>query len=341
MIIRHAKTSDLDDIYELAKKGGTGLTSLPANKDILKARLERVEKTVLGQQSKDQQGYLFALEDTITKKVVGLSGLEVAVGLNEPWYNFHIGKQVHASNALKVHKTFPTLFLSNDHTGCSELCTLFLDADYRHGKNGKFLSKIRFLFISAFQTIFTQKLVAEMRGFSTDQGDSPFWNALGQHFFNTQFSNADYLSGTGSKSFIAELMPRHPIYIDLLPQDAQDVIGKTHPHTAPAAKMLQAEGLRFQGYVDIFDAGPTLQAEVQDLRAVQNSQHVQIALLDTAENELLQPNYYLLANDNHDQYRGILALTEIQNGQIYLTLSEIHALGLKIGQDVRVLALEP
>lgn len=335
MMIRHAEKKDLVSICKLAKKGGTGLTSLPCNEDILSERLERMRATLAGTLEKGQQGYLFVLEDTTTQEVVGLSALEVAVGLNQPWYNYHVGKQVHASDALNVHQAFPTLYLSNDHTGCSELCTLFLDPDYRHSKNGKLLSKIRFLFIAAFQEFFADRLVAEMRGFSDENGISPFWSALGQKFFQTNFSHADYLSGTISKAFIAELMPRHPIYVDLLPKEAQDTIGKTHPQTLPAARLLEAEGLRFQNYVDIFDAGPTLQTEIQDLRAVKDSQILTVAL----QNQVTDGEFYLVANDDYLGYRGILASTTIQDNSIYLTQEQIDRLQTQVGHTVRVLSL--
>lgn len=154
------------------------------------------------------------LEDTRVGRVVGVSALEVAVGLTEPWYNFRVGTLVHASKTLNVYKAVPTLFLSNDHTGYSELCTLFLDPDYRHSLNGKLLSKVRFLFIAAFREHFSGKVVAEMRGYSDEQGNSPFWEGLGSRFFSIDFAQADYLSGTGQKAFIAELMPKHPLYVD-------------------------------------------------------------------------------------------------------------------------------
>ena len=271
MIVRHAELRDLDDIFILAGKSGVGLTSLPQNKEILSARIARTQKTLQGQAAPSEQGYLFVLEDTQEQRVVGVSAIEVAVGLTEPFYNFHVGKQVHASQALNVYKALDTLFLSNDLTGCSELCTLFLDPDYRKDQNGKLLSKIRFLFIAAFQQAFQNTLIAEMRGYSDEMGRSPFWDALGNHFFNMDFSTADYLSGIGQKVFIAELMPRFPGYTDLLPLAAQQVIAQLHPHTVPAARVLESEGLRYQGYVDIFDAGPTLEAEVKNLRAVKDS----------------------------------------------------------------------
>lgn len=336
MIVRHAEHRDIDDIYILAVKSGVGMTSLPSNKEILSARIARTRHTLEGQLPRGEQGYLFVLEDTELKRVVGMSGLEVAVGLNEPFYNFHVGRQVHASQALKVYKTLNTLFLSNDHTGCSELCTLFLDPDFREHQNGKLLSKVRFLFISAFQSYFEKKLIAEMRGFSDENGRSAFWDALGHHFFNMDFATADYLSGIGQKVFIAELMPRFPVYIDLLPESAQKVIAQVHPQTKPAFHVLELEGLQYEGYVDIFDAGPTLEAEIKNLRAVKDSSLRQIKIVENTE---AHASSYLVANDQYNDYRAILANTSVDESSIGLTLQQAQGLKLKEGDRVRVLPL--
>lgn len=199
MIIRPIERRDLADLLTLAGKSGIGLTSLPQNEDTLSARIERALKTWQGELPQSDQCYLFVLEDSERRQVVGVCAIEVAVGLAEPWYSFRVGTQVHASKQLNVYKSVPTLFLSNDHTGHSELCTLFLDPDYRHGENGKLLSKVRFLFIAAFRERFSRRLIAEMRGFSDENGRSPFWESVGRHFFSIEFAKADYLSGTGQR----------------------------------------------------------------------------------------------------------------------------------------------
>jgi len=240
MIIRPVEHNDLPDILALAAKAGTGLTSLPANEKVLEARIERSVRTWRGGAPRAEQGYLFVLEDTVRHKVVGVSAIEVAVGLSDPWYNFRVGTLVHASRALNVYNAVPTLFLSNDHTGHSELCTLFLDPDYRHGKNGQLLMKARLMFMAAFREYFGARVIAEMRGYCNEQGYSPFWANVGQRFFSIDFVQADYLSGTGNKSFIAELMPKHPLYVDFLAAEARDTIGKVHPQTEPAKKILEA-----------------------------------------------------------------------------------------------------
>jgi arginine N-succinyltransferase len=160
--------------------------------------------------------------------MAGVCAIKGAVGLTEPFYNYRIGTLVHSSRELDVFTRMDTLYLSNDLTGSTELCSLFLHPDYRSGNNGKLLSKSRFLFIAQFPHLFTEKLIAEMRGYQEESGRSPFYEGLGRHFFKMDFDHVDALTAVGKKSFIAELMPRQPMYVDYLPQDAQDVIGKVH-----------------------------------------------------------------------------------------------------------------
>jgi arginine N-succinyltransferase len=254
MIVRPVRSSDLAALIDLARSTGTGLTTLPANEERLAHRVGWAEKTFRGEAGRGDADYLFVLEDD-DGRVVGISAIAGAVGMREPWYNFRVGLTVSASQELNIYREIPTLFLANDLTGNSELCSLFLHADYRSGLNGRMLSKARMLFIAEFPELFGNKIIAEMRGVSDDAGRSPFWESLGRHFFKMEFSQADYLTGVGNKAFIAELMPKFPLYTCFLSEGARSVIGQVHPDTEPALAMLKGEGFSYQGYVDIFDAG--------------------------------------------------------------------------------------
>ena len=110
-----------------------------------------------------------------------------------------------------------------------------------------------------------------MRGKLDADSRSPFWEGLGRHFFSMEYSTADYLTGIGQKSFVAELMPRHPVYVNLLPESARAVIGEVHDDTRPARALLEQEGFRYEGYVDIFDAGPTLECFRDNIHAMRQS----------------------------------------------------------------------
>lgn len=336
MFIRPIQREDSAALLQLAKKTGTGFTSLPHNEAHIKQRIERMIATWQGQAELCEQGYLFALVDSQTNKLVGISGIEVAIGLNDPWYDFHVGSQVHASKDLGLYRQMKKLSLSNDHTGNSELCTLFLDPDYRVNKNGQLLSKSRLMFIAGFKDKFAPRIIAEMRGVSDENGRSPFWESLGRHFFTLDFDQADYLTGIGSKSFIAELMPKHAFYVDFLTEAAQQVIAEVHPSTVPARRILESEGMRYEGYVDIFDAGPTLEAYTEDLRIVRKSQLRQVKLVE-AEQEGEQ--FLLIGNEKFEDFRAIIGNIKVDADYIYLTQAQIDTLLINSQEPLRVAPL--
>jgi arginine N-succinyltransferase len=271
LVIRPLQEADLDDLFAMAQSAGKGLTTLPANRDLLQRKIEQARATFEQRCAPEAGLYLFALEDTDTKKAVGISGIQARVGLDEVFYNYRLSVTVNASKELGVHVRTPTLHLSNDMTDTSEICSLLLSSAYQGGGNGLLLSRSRFMFLDDFRKHFSDKVFAEMRGVSDEQGYSPLWDALGRKFFDMEFSQADMLSGLGNKAFIAELMPKYPIYLPMLPEAARAVISRVHENTAPALKMLQAEGFNFNGLVDIFDGGPVVEAFIHTIRTVRES----------------------------------------------------------------------
>lgn len=301
LLVRMAQPSDLPALVKLAHTSGGGLTTLPLDEGVLSRKLQRAEHTRTQLQHNGDGLFLFVLEDTDTREMIGISGIETAVGLTQPWYTYSVGTIVHASSELNIYHQFPTLFLTNDHTGCSELCSLYLHPAYRRHQAGALLSKCRFLFIASQRHLFAEKAIAELRGFINSDGVSPFWEGLGRHFFDMDFSDADYLSAVSNKQFIAELMPRYPFYTNLLPQAARDVIGREHNDARPARIMLEQEGFHYEGYVDIFDAGPTVESYTGQIRAVRDSQH---ASQQQVQQQRAHP--LLLANESRNDFRCLL-----------------------------------
>ncbi|EJM69027.1 arginine N-succinyltransferase [Pseudomonas sp. GM49] len=277
MIVRPVQITDLPAVLTLVRQASPGLTSLPANEERLAHRIRWAQRTFAGQVDRADADYLFVLEDD-EQQVVGVSALTGGVGLREPWYNYRVGLTVSTLPYLGIQRQIQTLFLSNELTGQSEVCSLYLRSDQRQGNNGRLLSLGRFLFVAEFTQLFGNRLIAELRGSADERGGSPFWDSLGRHFFKMDFSRADHLSGLGNKSFIAELMPRQPLYTCLLTEQAQAVIGKAHPNTEPALKILSAEGFAHKGYIDIFDGGPVLEAPVSGIRTVRDSQPLSLAI---------------------------------------------------------------
>lgn len=278
LLIRPLQENDLEALYAMAQGAGKGLTTLPADRELLQKKINHARETFNQRCAPEAGLYLFALEDTELGQCVGISGIQARVGLDEVFYNYRLSVTVNASRELGVHVRTPTLHLSNDMTDTTEICSLLLSGSHRGGGTGLLLSRCRFMYLDDFRKHFSEKVFAEMRGVSDGNGQSPLWDALGSKFFDMEFSEADMLSGLGNKSFIAELMPKYPIYLPMLPDAARAVIGRVHENTAPALNMLQAEGFNFNGMVDIFDGGPVVEAFIHNIRTVREgiNRHVMI-----------------------------------------------------------------
>jgi len=339
LVVRPAKEQDLDGLMILAGQVGEGMTTLKSDRPMLSQRIAVACASFAEEIPSCQRDYLFVMEDTATHSLAGVCALKSAVGLDEPFYNYRIGTLVHSSKELQVFSRMQTLYLSNDLTGCSELCSLFLHPDYRRSYHGKLLSKSRFLFIAQFPHLFSEKLIAELRGFQHADGSSPFWDHLGRHFFQMDFNRADDLSSLGKKSFIAELMPSHPVYIACLPSQAQEVIGQVHAATVPARRLLEQEGMYYEGYVDIFDAGPVLQARVNELRSVREST---LALVDSRQvEEASTESPVLVCKPVLKDFRAIVTHACIQPDRLELSVEDRQALACDVGDPVRILSLNP
>ena len=335
LVIRAARMSDLDALMDMARQAGSGMTTLKPDPEMLGQRLATAEASFAQTIAPDARDYMFVLEHTLDRRIAGVCAIKGAVGLTEPFYNYRIGTLVHCSRELDVFTRMETLYLSNDLTGSTELCSLFLLPQYRAGFNGKWLSKSRFLFIAQFQQLFTEKIIAEMRGYLLEDGTSPFYEGLGRHFFKMDFNHVDGLTAIGKKSFIAELMPRQPLYVDYLPESAREVIGQVHRSTLPARKLLEQEGMHYEGYVDIFDAGTVLQGRVKELRSVRDSV-LRVAYEGRPEGET---ECLLVSNTKLDDFRMVLAHAPVEGAQVCLSAQELALLHVQAGDPVRTLTL--
>jgi arginine N-succinyltransferase len=334
MIVRPVRSADLPALVDLARSTGAGLTSLPESEERLAQRIAWAQVSFRGEAAAADADYLFVLEDD-DGKVVGISAITGAVGLRQPWYNYRVGLTVCASLELNIHRQIPTLFLANDLTGNTEMCSLFLHADHRTGLNGRLLSKARLLFLAEFRSLFADKVIAEMRGISDAEGRAPFWECLGRHFFKMEFSRADYLTGVGNKAFIAQLMPKFPLYTCFLSEEAREALGKVHAESEPALTMLQSEGFTHQGYVDIFDGGPALECEIGKIRAVRDSRLLVLAVGTPGDDA----SDFLIHNRKREECRVTVGQARMAAGTLVVDPQTARRLGLSPGAQVRAVPL--
>ena len=327
LLMRPVTMGDVDDLARLASIAGEGMTSLPQDRAALTSNVESAVASFERTVPDSNDYFLLVLEDTEAQRVVGTSAVYARTGSRQAFYAYRIMSVTHYSHSIDKEVRSRLLHLTNDYTDFSEMGTLFLDPEYRG--NGHWLSRSRYLLMAQFPERFAADVIGELRGWFDESGVSPFWEALGAKFFQMPYAEADKLSGTGSNQFITELMPKYPIYTNLLPAAAEAVMGKPHGATRRAMDMLLEEGFQYENLIDVFDGGPLVRASVAQIRSVQQAVS---GIAQAAEK--IPENKMLIANRNLSDFRIVFDDALLDSETIGLGSSAFTALQIQDGGEV-------
>ena len=328
--IRPARPDDLQYLYEMAKLTGGGFTNLPPEKGALQAKLERSAQAFARTDDTAVIDELFVLvlENAETGEVRGTCQIFTHVGLIWPFYSYRIGQITKHSQELKRTFRAEVLSLSNDLEGCSEVGGLFLHPGERAGGLGLLLARSRYLFIRAHRARFGERLLAELRGVIDEAGGSPFWDGIAGRFFGMNFQEADQFNAVHGNQFIADLMPKHPIYIAMLSESARSVIGIPHPSGRAAMRMLENEGFAWEKYIDIFDGGPTMTARTDQVRTIRDAAEASVAgIVEGGETALI-------ATGKLTDFRACLGRIGPVDGGVTVDHATALALGVEAGSTI-------
>jgi arginine N-succinyltransferase len=284
--LRAARADDLEPLYEMAKLTGGGFTNLPPDRNALGAKLERAGVAFANEADAlaDEQ-FVLVLENSETGAIRGTCQLMTQVGQRWPFYSYRLNTLTQYSQELDRTVRAELLSLVTDLEGSSEVGGLFLHPNERAGGLGLLLARSRYLFIKMHRARFADRLLAELRGIIDERGGSPFWDGVAGRFFGMNFQEADYFNAINGNQFIADLMPKHPVYVAMLDDEARSVIGVPHPTGRAAMRMLENEGFRSEGYVDIFDGGPTMTARTDEVKSVAEAESRMVASVNCEKGE--------------------------------------------------------
>ena len=351
LLIRSVTFTDLQGLERLAVISGGSMSTLPANRDHLNVLINRTRQSLrkkINQYS--DESYHFVLEDQSSDEIVGVCGIDASISLNSPFYSYRIDEVVHVSSELQIHNRIPALHLCQDYSGSVRLCALFLDKAYRTSENFNVLSRSRMLFMAQHRERFANKVIAERQGIADSKNRSPFWECLGRHFFNMDFTKANYLTGINSKGFIADLMPHYPVYVRLLSEAAQASLGKPRPDMYEVQTLLDTEGFSYRHYVDIFNAGPTQEARTLNIHTITQNQPKTIEIVSKPNTELLASEPSTLKPLTSEKKSNVLisnvelknaryVITQLDPKQPTITAEAANALLLHNGDNARIINL--
>lgn len=282
--LRPVRADDLDALARLTRSRAIGISSLPAEVQRLGERIEHsLASFASADDASGEETYLFVLEDLARDDgrglpaLIGTAGIAAAAGFGDRFYCWRNEFIVQASPALGARNRIHTLHLCHDLTGVTLLTGFHIDAAYAGTLAPQLLSRGRLMYIARFTERFSDRIAAENPGLADDSGRCPFWDAVGRRFFDMDYPTAEQLIGGRSpKAYIADLMPQSPVYVPLLPEQAQWSLGQLHPVGELPFGILLDEGLDGDTYLNLFDGGPTAEGRVAMLETVQRLRRVRL-----------------------------------------------------------------
>lgn len=334
-LIRPANMGDLQPIYEMAKRTGGGFTNLPPDKKALSEKLERSAAGFdrVGDDVADDL-YVFVLQNSLTGEVRGTCQIFGKVGQRWPFYSYRIGALT--QHSVELERTFRAdiLNLSTDLEGTTEVGGLFLHPGERAGGLGMLIARSRYLFIRNHRERFADRTIAELRGVIDEAGGSPFWDGVAGRFFGMSFQEADEFNAKFGNQFIADLMPKHPVYIAMLQESAKTVIGVPHPSGRAAMRMLENEGFAWENYIDIFDGGPTMTARTDQIRSIREAKDVTITKISHSVGEQNMDQKKLLTIGRLHAFKAAYGWIDDRGDDVIMDAECAQALNISVGDQV-------
>ncbi|RDU97010.1 arginine/ornithine succinyltransferase subunit alpha [Trinickia dinghuensis] len=341
LFVRPGRLSDLDALAQMAHAARPVLHSLPHDRHELEARVALSEDSFRADVDfPSEEFYLFVLEDSATGKLLGTASIVAAAGYAAPFYVFRNDALIHASRELHVNRKIHALTMSHELTGKSRLAGFYIDRASTGAGDAlaHLLSRARMMYIAANRRRFTPEVFSLLLGVTDEAGTSPFWEAVGRKFFGRDFAQIEIASGGRSRTFIAEVMPTYPLYVPLLPEAAQRVIGEPNAKGLLSYDIHLEEGFEPDRFVDIFDAGPVLTAQVDRSACVTFNETR--AVLEAGGKAADDTRAYLVSSHRDGDFRCVLAELPSERGADAPLSGPVRAaLGVVHGDVVRCVPL--
>lgn len=267
--IRPVRIADLEGIFNLSLLAGTGLTSLQPDIVFLEALIAKSEASFARPDQTKSQLFLLVMEAFDTGEIVGCASIKTCVGTDDFMcadFATEGGSPADAEN----------LILKRTLEGFTEVGSLYLRADHRASGAGRFLARARYTLMATRQQLFGQPIVAQLRGWSDEEGRAPFYDEIWSGRLRMTYQQSDARLAREGAQFILDAFEGLEIDRRSLSVSAASAIARPHPTAAGALKLLEEEGFRQADLIDLADGGPIMIGQIGTLSSLQTARPVSL-----------------------------------------------------------------
>jgi arginine N-succinyltransferase len=324
-VVRPAEKTDIPALASLATLATQGAHTLPRTLPTIERRVDQSLISFAAQVDiPSDESYFFVLEDSSDKSIAGAAFVLATAGSNGTFFAFRNDVIQQVSRDLNLSHNVHVLTLNSDLSSYSQLSSFYLHNWRDAGGEAALLSRARLLFAAIAPHRFAEKFFVSLSGVTDGNGRSPFWEALGRKFFQMDYLDAErIIEGARNRTLLVELMPHYPVYVSLLPGDAQAVIGQVRAEAELPFRILLEDGFEPDEFVDIFDGGPILRAHKHALHSFAGSMQRQVAQIRLHDKDIPK-DLYLIANTNEYNFRATIAACEhVEHSDSVMLTSEV------------------
>lgn len=339
-LIRGATMEDDAEMLALAHHLNT--VNLPDDPVAVREILDLSQRSFSGAlRDPRRREYVFVLEDLAEQRVIGTSKVIAQLGRRDaPYIYLDVLVEEKYSPTVDRHFVHTVLRLGHSYEGPTEIGGLIVLPECRRvpERVGMMISYVRFLFMAMHRGLFRNEVVAELLPPLLPDGRSHLWEALGRKFTDMSYLEADKLSKR-NKEFIKSLFPAGDVWASLLPQDAQDVIGKVGRETRGVEIMLRRIGFQYCNRIDPFDGGPHFRASTDEILLVKRSRRLRVRV---APGGVSGPKTLLAVNLKDPPYFRCVCVPALagDNGFAEVEASAAEFLGVSNDSEVWALPLD-
>lgn len=336
-IVRPVEVSDIAALESLAAVASPGVHTLPKTHAAITRAVERsIASFATTVMFPSEESYMLVLQSTQDQSIAGTAAISAAAGSNGTYFAFRNDVMQQVSRDLNISHNVHALTLCSELTSHSQLSGFFVRGSSTDSPEAALLSRARLLFAAIMPQRFGDYFFVALAGVTDSQGQSPFWEALGRKFFQMDFMEAErVIEGARNRTLIVELMPHYPVYVPLLPGDAQAVMGQIHPASELPFRLLTEEGFEPDHYIDIFDGGPILQAHKHALRSFSASQLYRVISHTELADDVLKQTC-LIGAARQERFRAVTAecAMHVLSSSVALSPQAMRALQVTTGDSV-------